>query len=430
MKLLGVGDIFISKRLPEKLSKELLDLISVVDEYDVKFANLETTVHDNEGYPAAFPGGGWAMAGSHCLKDIKKLGFNILSLANNHTMDYSHAGLLATMKHLNNEGLLYSGAGSNLTEASQPVYVESNVGRVGFISVTSSFHDSDAAGYSGGIIPGRPGVNPLRHKEVYQLKPELYSQLETIAEATGMNDTFKWSMKNGYMEKKENLFLRNLTFSCGESNKKISYPLEKDMERIKNSIKESNIQSDYTVISVHSHQLSGDDETPDDFIVQFCHNCIDEGADVVFGHGSHILRGIELYKEKVIFYGLGDFVLQNETQKAMPYDFYEKYNVEKNNYDSVGISMLTRSKNESVGLSANPKAFQSIMAGIEFEDSKIKQIVLYPIELDFKKGRTKRGLPHIEKGATILENLKTLSKEKYETRIDIRDGLGFISLIE
>ena len=40
---------------------------------------------------------------------------------------------------------------------------------------------------------------------------------------------------------------------------------------------------------------------------QFAHYCIDAGADVVFGHGPHVLRAVELYKGRFIAYSLGNF---------------------------------------------------------------------------------------------------------------------------
>ncbi len=45
---------------------------------------------------------------------------------------------------------------------------------------------------------------------------------------------------------------------------------------------------------------------------------IDAGADVFVGHGPHVLRGIEIYKGKPIFYSLSNFIFQNETVLRMP----------------------------------------------------------------------------------------------------------------
>jgi poly-gamma-glutamate capsule biosynthesis protein CapA/YwtB (metallophosphatase superfamily) len=43
-------------------------------------------------------------------------------------------------------------------------------------------------------------------------------------------------------------------------------------------------------------------------VVRFSRRCIDSGADLVLGHGPHVPRGIELYKNRLIVYSLGNFV--------------------------------------------------------------------------------------------------------------------------
>lgn len=42
-------------------------------------------------------------------------------------------------------------------------------------------------------------------------------------------------------------------------------------------------------------------------VYEFAHHVIDHGADIVFGHGPHVVRGVELYKDRFIFYSLGNF---------------------------------------------------------------------------------------------------------------------------
>ena len=66
---------------------------------------------------------------------------------------------------------------------------------------------------------------------------------------------------------------------------------------------------------------------PADFIPIFAKAVIDAGADVFVGHGPHVLRGIEIYKGKPIFYSLSNFIFQNETLLRMPEDSYEQYSL-------------------------------------------------------------------------------------------------------
>lgn len=43
-------------------------------------------------------------------------------------------------------------------------------------------------------------------------------------------------------------------------------------------------------------------------LIKFSHTAIDAGADLIIGHGPHVLRGMELYKNKLICYSLGNFL--------------------------------------------------------------------------------------------------------------------------
>lgn len=67
--------------------------------------NLETTIHNFETYGAALSGGSWFCAEPRVLDGVKEFGFNMLTTANNHAMDYSHAGLLKTLEYLQAAGL-------------------------------------------------------------------------------------------------------------------------------------------------------------------------------------------------------------------------------------------------------------------------------------------------------------------------------------
>lgn len=58
----AVGDCFITRRIPERGYEGFDELKDLIKSHDVKFANLEQTFHDQEGYPSASSGGTWAMA--------------------------------------------------------------------------------------------------------------------------------------------------------------------------------------------------------------------------------------------------------------------------------------------------------------------------------------------------------------------------------
>ena len=63
---------------------------------------------------------------------------------------------------------------------------------------------------------------------------------------------------------------------------------------------------DVLIVSAHWGPNWGDD--PPAKQIPFAHALVDAGADVIFGHSGHVVRGIELYREKPILYCTGDFV--------------------------------------------------------------------------------------------------------------------------
>ena len=150
----AVGDIFMNRMLPEAGYEGLSELSELISSSEVRFANLETTIHDREGYPFPFSGGTWAMAHPSVLDDLKKYNFNLYNAANNHSMDYSHNGLLATIRHMKERNVRFAGVGRNLADAAAPVYLECREARVALIAATSSFHVCSAAiGIIDGIVP-------------------------------------------------------------------------------------------------------------------------------------------------------------------------------------------------------------------------------------------------------------------------------------
>lgn len=423
VKIALMGDVFITRSLPQKEYEGFLELAELLEEYEVKFANLETTVHRREGYPSAFPGGTWAMADPNCLKDLKKYGINVLNTANNHSMDYSHSGLLATQKYLADNNLLYAGTGENLADAAAPAFIECSEARVAMIGATSSFHDSDAAGNQHGDMNGRPGVNPLRHKSVYEVTEENFKSLKKIAEELRINEYHDQAIKEGYLLPRENFSFSNLEFIAGQRDVLHTYPLEKDIERVARSIKGAKKQSDYVIVSIHSHQFSdGDKKNPAEFIRIFAKYCVDAGASIVVGHGPHLVRGIEIYKNSAILYGLGNFIFQNETISHLPADFYEKYSSHPD--DGIGAAMEKRSKNGTIGLAHDKYAWESVLAGVEI-DENVMRMRLFPLELGYELPQHRRGFPRLSRNHGIIERIRDLSLT-FGAEVEIADGIGSV----
>jgi len=428
------GDSFITRKLPERGYAGFDEIAEIIKQYDVRFNNLEITVHDNEGYPDAESGGTWAMTDPQTLESLLQFGFNVFNTANNHAMDYGHGGLLATIRQLRERKVAFSGTGATLAEASAPAYVETSGARAAIIGACSTCFPSSVAGNARIDMKGRPGLNPIRFETVYKVRREYFDVLSRIAAVTNMNAEREKSVRDGYTppfpEGKFNF--GGLTFMLSETDELCTAPLEKDVLRIAASVEEAKRQADYAMVSIHAHEsLDGNSAVPANFIKEFARLCIDKGADAVIGHGPHELRGIEIYNGKPIFYSLGNFVFQTETIALQPADAYEKHSM--SNLTTVGQYMSNRSKNETRGYVVQPNIWRSVMAGMTAVDGSITRICLYPVTLHMEAPRSRRGWPSVLKGEEmkkdgVLEYLASLSKP-FGTELRIENNCAFIDLV-
>lgn len=127
VSLVAVGDISYSRGVERIVKKEndinypFLKIQDYLKNADLVFGNLETPITQGLEIPdfemifRSNPGTEQA---------LKQAGFSILSLANNHTLNFGEKGLKDTFNYLENVGIKYVGAGQNGQEAYQPVYIE------------------------------------------------------------------------------------------------------------------------------------------------------------------------------------------------------------------------------------------------------------------------------------------------------------------
>jgi len=307
----AAGDMLIQRKISTDYEgfKEVSDYISKAD---VRFFNLETTLHHGEFFGNQFYGGSYLFADPSVLEIAKAYGFNMLSFANNHTMDYAHDGLLATLDAVNQAGFVNAGAGKNLDDAAEPGYLDTANGRVALVSAVSSMMNVAAmAGKQSRRIIGRPGVNGLRIDEKIELTAEEFEVINRIAEQSGVNAKDNISRAEGYQPALPEgvTVLKDLRFVKGDKTCYHTAPNKVDMERIKKAIYEAQMHADYIIVSIHAHEVGGTSkEEPAQFLKEFAHECIDSGAHAVIGHGPHLIRPLEIYKGYPIFYSLGDFM--------------------------------------------------------------------------------------------------------------------------
>lgn len=428
ISIVATGDSFITQHLPA--DEHFVALKTYLETHDVRFTNFEVLLHDFEVYPAPTSGGTWAVARPEVLQDLKQLGFNMMAWANNHTIDWNIDGMLTTMKHLDDNNCIHAGVGINLAEASQPRYLDTPEGRVALIGVTSTISEWGMASAQRPDVLGRPGANVLRYQAIHKVSPKNFEKLKEIVEQTEVNSNRILDEKEGFKKPVVGgYYVGTVRFEPGDAPGTITKMNVKDAERIVRSIHEAARQADVVIVSHHTHERKGlQKDRPADFARDFAKLCIDSGAHAYIGHGPHIWRGIEIYKQRPIFYSLGDFIFQNDSVERQPTEFYDLYDLGVDNTVSDGLD--ARSANETRGLVVDPKVFESAMVSFAVTNGKVGKITLNPLSLGFEYGRSRRGRPQFadkENGTRILHDIADLSKE-FGTNITIKDGVGTISL--
>lgn len=413
------GDAIITRSMSPYQEPRFLELVGLVRDATVGYVNAEILFHDygDDIIPAAASGGTYVAAPPSMAKELAWLGFDMVSRANNHTMDYGVGGLLSTTRALEAAGLAQAGAGENLAEARSPAYVETPGGRVALISAASTFADFGRAGPQRKDVRGRPGLNPIRWERAYVLPREGFEALRTAAGSMGrrapQGDTIR--------------FMRE-TFIAGDAPAVRTWPDPDDLAAIQASVADAKRQANWVIVASHSHESAGDREVPADFIRAFAHGVIDAGADVFVAHGPHVLRGIEIYQGRPIFYSLANFIFQNETVELQPADNYANYGLDD---DALPADFYdARNARPGGGFPGEALYWESVLALPSFRGGELAEVRLYPITLGHGLPRPQRGRPMLADaalGAKILERLQRLS-EPFGTRIRVRDGVGVVEV--
>lgn len=128
---------------------------------DLRFANLESQLSDQKGETESPhsqliftgpPEGAASLAGA---------GFDVVSLANNHALDYGKRALLETMGHLDRAGVRYVGAGRARKQAYGPLIVERGGFRLAMVAVTDIWNQDPRAKQPGGDLVARADLDGL-----------------------------------------------------------------------------------------------------------------------------------------------------------------------------------------------------------------------------------------------------------------------------
>ncbi|HQQ87854.1 MAG TPA: CapA family protein [Smithellaceae bacterium] len=441
--LVATGDLISSRPLYQltQADTNLAQLATILQKADVTFGNLETTIIDlvkcKDASPHAFYD--WPhTADPQVARDLVDFGFKMVSRANNHSNDWGIAGMRETTKNIEGAALIHAGCGENRAQARAAKYLNTAKGRVALVSMTSTFHEGAAAMPPHGYAPSRPGINALRLKTYTCVNREMMDQL--------------WKMKNVFdkLETPSSFSDRNSDISDGKKCRQFSvfdtdfqlsstgkegyhYELNAlDLKEILTSIRLGKQHSDFLIASLHSHDTAVSPHEIPDYLTPLARKAIDSGADIFLVHGNHVLGPIEIYKNRVIAYGLGNF-FWSDIQEPLPAELYESNDdILKNTFvrpEEVTDAEFSSALNASTF--SDNSYFQSIILLSRYEGNLLKEVRIYPVDLGYGRILSKSGIPHLaspDVGRLILERIQLMSKS-FGTRIKIKDdGTGVIDL--
>ena len=426
----AVGDMLLQRMFP--CGKDGYDGFDKVRDFihqgEFRFGNLETTIHRYECAPTYIGGGGYLCAAPETLDIVKAYGLNMLSTANNHALDFSYDGTVRTLEYLDAAGLNHSGSGRNMYEAAMPVYLDTPNGRYALISCGTIYREYEMAGEQTRNMKGRPGINGLQYDEKYYILPEQMKVLKEIAAQTSINGAKDISRAEGFSPalKEGEFWFGGISFYESDKPARTTTIKKRDLNRVLSMIEEARYFADYVIVSFHSHDLEGTKkETPDMYLREFARACIDGGAQAVIGHGPHLLRPVEIYNGKPIFYSLGNFILMNHMSTRVPVQQYEKYGV--NPAENMAVLHRAISANETRGLRAEERMMQAAIPYWEMEDGKLTKLQLMPIEMGYGQEAQVCGWPRFAPDSDIIEYLAEMSAP-YGTKIVVKDGIGEVVL--
>jgi poly-gamma-glutamate synthesis protein (capsule biosynthesis protein) len=419
--LAAVGDAIITRRIAQfenASDPRFRDMVTVIRDADAAMVNLELSLFrftEFDGWPEVENGGNWEVGPPEVAIDLKQMGFSLFNRANNHTTDYGVTGMRMTNRLLDSMGIVHAGSGENLGAASRPGYLETRKGRIAFIGFATSFTPMSRAGESRPDMRGRPGANALRLTTSYEADSATFATLRAAAAA------FSGAGRGGATGGEETVRLLGQVVRRGPRNGSVGTLDASDQARILREIRNARALADYVVVTSHTHQST---PVPPAWLSAWARQCIDAGATTFIIQGPHLLRGIEIYNGRPIFYSLGNFVFQNETIDPMPFDHYEIFGLP----DTALASNLydARFRNGTTGFPASPDYYESVIAVPSFTGNQLRELKLYPIELGQKAPRSQRGTPRLADAATskkIIDRLIELSAP-LGTTIVYENGVG------
>ena len=361
----AVGDMIFNEQISHLQEPERKGLFRIMQEADIGYGNLEFSINDRPELQRPFYN---FRAPREFAWEVAAIGINMVSMANNHSLDFGPEGLKECLRALDLTSITHAGAGLTLDAAHAPGTKQPQSRKTKFSLLSYMRYWTNR--YRSGD-PNAPS-------------------LATIDPAVIL------VAKDGKVESVEG-------------------PLESDVLRMEDDVVLAKRHSDYLMVSLHNHDVSHhrvygiQNKTPANDEIMY-RRAIDAGADIVLGSGPHVLRGIEIYKGKPIFYSLSDFIYQYRTPDKIPIDLIHQRDTE-----------LDRPANTSVwDRRDTPDTMEGVLVRMTVNEGKLKRIQLIPAVIDDEGPLY--GVPRLvsdQRAREMFDRIQKLS-EPYGTKIIVK----------
>ncbi len=242
----------------------------VLKQADIRFGQCERT-YSTRGWEPQYaygPGGQLTRLDPKMAGIWKSTGMDVISLASNHAMDWGPEPVLDTIELFRAMGKHVVGAGKDAEAARKPAIVECKGVKIAFLAYCSVLRDGQAAGV------GKAGIAPVRARTWY-----------------------------GAQE-----------FQPGTPPHIHTEPFEEDVLALQEDIRKAKQQADVVIMSIH-WGLRHVPKTICDYQQPVAHAAIDAGCDLILGHHAHSIKAVEVYKGKVCFYSIGNFMTTGSNKR-------------------------------------------------------------------------------------------------------------------
>ncbi|WP_454854916.1 CapA family protein [Rhizobium binxianense] len=406
--VLGVtGQSLIKRETRHVDSAGFRNVCALLQSTDLAFTNFEGTIFGSHG--------GWPLKGSYfgsstpeVLDALKDIGFRALSLSNNHAFDLGPSGVLSTIEEVERRGFLHAGLGRSKAEASR-----AGSGTIGDRSVAVVAMDGGpgpdfmyaADGWTD--RPERPGVNRLGLSQILEVESEAFSQLQAIRDRIGYTtvDLINDSQPDDapVVDPDTEIGIGGAIFRRSDRFGRTVRIDDHDLARNLDAITTAARSGSLVIAYLHHHHWASDWLEVPDWVGTFARQCIDAGASTFVSHGAPVLQTIELYRQRPIFYSLGNFIFHTRSD----------------------ISTWKRTE-----------VWESVVGLCSFSpDNNLTGLKLYPVLIGGEDALNdpaaeKRLVPHRVTGASADRILHRLAEQsqKLGSQIDIADGVGILRM--